>query len=320
MKTIQIPDTDLVLAPAGMGCVKAGLKWDGPEADRIFDAYYDAGGNLYDTARVYSDWIGPERGRSERVLGDWLARSGKRNHIVICTKGGHPDMTVSQPDLHKSRLSPEEMRYDVEASLRTLRTDHIDIYIYHRDDETRPVSQLIDTMEEFVKEGKIRYYGCSNWSTGRMREADAYCKEKGLRGFVANQALYNIGEAAMNPPADDTLQRMDAEMRRYHKENPGNLAMPYMSNCGGFFHKLLKGGREAAASSEYYTEGNLQVFEKLKGIMEEHGCTMTQAVLGFFTGLPFAALPLYGPRNEEDIREVMKTFQIHWGKTFENDL
>ena len=80
MKTIQIPDTDLVLAPVGMGCVKAGLKWDGPEADRIFDAYYDAGGNLYDTARVYSDWIGPERGRSERVLGDWLARSGKRNH------------------------------------------------------------------------------------------------------------------------------------------------------------------------------------------------------------------------------------------------
>ena len=123
----------------------------------------------------------------------------------------------------------------------------------------------------------------------------------------------------MNPPADDTLQRMDEEMRRYHKENPGNLAMPYMSNCGGFFHKLLKGGREAA-SSEYYTEGNLQVFEKLKGIMEEHGCTMTQAVLGFFTGLPFAALPLYGPRNEEDIREVMKTFQIHWGKTYENDL
>ena len=69
MKKIVIPDTDLVLSPMGMGCVNAGLKWDGKEADYIFDAFLDMGGNLYDTARVYSDWVLPEIGRSERVLG-----------------------------------------------------------------------------------------------------------------------------------------------------------------------------------------------------------------------------------------------------------
>ena len=310
MNKIQIPETDLKLAPLGLGCVNAGLKWDNTQADALFDAYYEAGGNLYDTARVYSDWVKPERGRSERVIGDWLKRSGKRNHVVICTKGGHPDMTVPCPDLHKNRVSPEEMRKDLEASLKTLGTDYIDIYIYHRDDETLSVSVLIDTMEEFVKEGKIRYYGCSNWSTARMKEADAYCREKKLRGFSVNQALYNVGEEAMNPPADDTLKRMDKEMRKYHIENPKNLAMPYMCNCSGFFHKLLKGGIEAVTDSEYNTPGNLAVFEKLKADMEQYNCTMTQAVLGFFTGLPFACLPLYGPRNKEDIREALKTFEI----------
>lgn len=308
MNKIQIPETDLCLAPLGMGCVSAGLKWDGLEADIIFDAYYEAGGNLYDTARVYSDWVKPERGRSERVIGDWLRRSGKRNHVVVCTKGGHPDMTVPHPDLHKSRVSPDEMRTDLEASLKALGTDHIDIYIYHRDDESLPVSELIDTMEEFVSEGKIRYYGCSNWSTKRMREADAYCKNKNLRGFSVNQALYNIGEAAMNPPSDDTLKRMDEEMRRYHTENPKNLAMPYMCNCSGFFHKLLKGGASAVSESEYYTPGNLEIFENLKKTMEETDCTMTQAVLAFFKSQPFACLPLYGPRSKEDIQEALKTF------------
>lgn len=310
MKKIQIPQTELTVSPIGFGCVNAGLKWDGKDADNLFDVFYDLGGNFYDTARVYSDWIPPERGRSERVIGDWLKRSGKRNHIVLCTKGGHPDMTIPKPDLHKNRVSYEEMKTDLEASLKTLGTDYIDLYIYHRDDENIPVQELIDTMEEFVREGKIRYYGCSNWNTSRMKEADEYCRKKGLRGFAANQALYNIGEAAMNPPKDDTLKRMDQEMRNYHMENPQNLAMPYMSCCSGFFQKLLQKGAEAVADSEYNTDGNLVVFEKLKRIMTEYQCSITQAVLGFFAVQPFACLPLYGPRNADDIKEAIATFDI----------
>lgn len=314
MKKIQIPGSELIMSPMGLGCVNAGLKWDGKEADRLFDTFYDLGGNLYDTARVYSDWIPPERGRSERVIGDWLKRSGKRNHIIICTKGGHPDMTVANPDLHKNRVARQEMRTDLEASLKSLGTDYIDLYLYHRDDENIPAEELIDTMEEFVKEGKIRYYGCSNWSTERMKAADRYCAEKGFRGFAANQALLNVGEAAMNPPKDDTLKRMDKEMRRYHENHPNNLAMPYMSSCSGFFQKLLQKGESAVKDSEYYTEGNVQMFGKLKKIVEQYGCTLTQAVLGFFTVQEFTCIPLYGPRNAEDIKEAMDTFVIPFEK------
>ena len=234
MKKITIPNTDLELSPMGMGCVNAGIRWDGEDAFRIFDAFLDMGGTVYDTARVYADWIPSEIGRSERVLGQWLRESGKRHDIILVSKGGHPDMTPAVPDMHASRISAENMRHDLELSLRALGTDYIDVYFYHRDNEAIPASELIEVMEEFRKEGKIRYYACSNWSTARMREADAYAASKGYRGFVANEALFNIASASMKPLNDDTLKIMDSEMQQYHIENPQNLAMPYMSVASGF--------------------------------------------------------------------------------------
>ena len=127
MKKITIPNTDLELSPMGMGCVNAGIRWEGKDAFRIFDAFLDMGGTVYDTARVYADWIHPEIGRSERVLGQWLHKSGKRHDIILVSKGGHPDMTPAVPDMHASRISAENMRHDLELSLRTLGTDYMDI-------------------------------------------------------------------------------------------------------------------------------------------------------------------------------------------------
>lgn len=311
MKTkITIPDTDLTFHPLGLGTVNAGLAWDGADADRIFDTFLDMGGSLIDTAHVYSDWVKPERARSERAIGDWLQRSGKRNHIVLVTKGGHPDMTSEHPDTHISRMKKEDMRSDLESSLRQLRTDHIDIYFYHRDDVNQPVEELVEVMEEFRRQGKIRYYGCSNWATSRMKAADRYCREKGYRGFIANQALLNLGYKYMNPLDDDTLVYADSQMQQYHRENKGNLLMPYMGVCSGFFHKYAAGGADAVKGSPYYTEGNLKTAERVKELCEKYNATVTQAVLGFFGQQDFDCAPLYGPKNAEQVREAMKTFEI----------
>lgn len=219
-------------------------------------------------------------------------------------------MTSATPDMHASRISAENMRTDLELSLRALGTDYIDIYFYHRDNEAIPAGELIEIMENFRKEGKIRYYGCSNWSTARMKEADAYAASKGYRGFTANEALFNIGSSSMRPPADDTLAIMDQEMQKYHAENPQNLAMPYMSVCSGFFHKLYADGTAAVKDSEYYTPENLKIAEGLHGLMEEYQISLTQAVLGYLACRDFTCLPLYGPRNTADLREAMETFSI----------
>lgn len=315
MKTkITIPYTDITIHPLGLGTVNAGLAWDEKETGRIIDTFLDMGGNLLDTAHVYSDWVKPERARSERVIGDWLKRSGRRNQIVLATKGGHPDMTAANPDTHISRMKREDMINDLEGSLRQLGTDWIDIYFYHRDDISQPVEELIEVMEKFCREGKIRYYACSNWTTSRMRAADAYCREQGYRGFIANQALLNLGYRYMNPLDDDTLVYADEEMQQYHREMKGNLLMPYMGVCSGFFHKYIAKGLDAVKDSAYCTEGNIKMAERVKDLCEKYHATVSQVVLGFFGQQDFDCAPLYGPKNAEQIDEAMKAFEIPFCK------
>ncbi|HCT92309.1 MAG TPA: aldo/keto reductase [Lachnospiraceae bacterium] len=309
-RNVTIPETDLVLSPMGLGAVNAGLRWDGPDADRIFDAFLDLGGNVIDTARVYSDWIPPEIGRSERAVGDWLERSGKRSRVVLVTKGGHPVMTGPHPDLHVNRVARADMEQDIDLSLKALRTDHIDIYFYHRDDQTIPVEALVDTMESFVKAGKIRYYGCSNWTTDRMKAADAYAKKMGYRGFAANQALLNLGSKYMNPLEDDTLVYVKEKMYRYHDENRGNLLMPYMGVCGGFFSAYAARGEEAVKDSPYATPENLAFARRIGELQEKYHASPIQLALGYFTLQKFPCIPLYGPRDVASLEDAAGTFDI----------
>ena len=267
-KRFLIPGTDLSVYPIGLGTVDAGLRWDGADADRIFDTYLGQGGNLIDCAHVYSDWVPDEKARAERVLGDWLTRSGKRNEVTLITKGGHPDMVGPNADTHKSRMTHADMVEDLNASLKQLRTDHIDIYFYHRDNRAQSVEEEIETMEGFVKEGKIRYYGCSNWDVDRMKAADTYCKQKGYRGFVADQSLLNLGMKFMNPLPDDTLRYTKGEAFEYHVNTPTNLEMPYMGNCSGFFHIYAAQGEAGVKNNPYFTPGNLKVAQRSSSFKE----------------------------------------------------
>ncbi len=314
-KNLVIPNTELgAIYPLGLGTTAAGLKWIGEDADRLFDLFLENGGNLIDTARVYSDWVPGVIGRSEKTIGDWLASSGKRDQVILMTKGGHASMLEMPPDMHQVRLSREEMSKDLELSLGALQTDCIDIYLYHRDDGQRPVEELVETMQDFVHQGKIRYYGCSNWKLSRIQEADSYCKKQGYRGFVVNEVLFNIGTAHMDPPMDDTLVWADAATRAWHKENPQTLAAAYFGNCGGFFQQYLEGGETAVRDTAYLTEGNRATARRISELTQKYGVSILQVVLGFFTQLDFPCLPLFGPRNAENLKEAMEIFEIPFTK------
>jgi aryl-alcohol dehydrogenase-like predicted oxidoreductase len=313
-KRISIPDTDLSAFPLGLGTAMAGIEWAGKEADNLLDAFVDMGGNLVDTARIYSDWIPPEIGRSERVIGDWLQRGGKRNRIVLMSKGGHPKFTNPSDDLHISRMSRAEMRQDIELSLKALRVDTIDIYFYHRDNPAQTVEAEIETMEQFRHEGKIRYYGCSNWQAVRIRAADVYCKEKGYRGFVADEALLNLGMKYMHPLPDDTMAYMKDDLFKYHQENLRNLAMPYMSIAGGFFHFFAAGGEEAVKNSPYSTPENGRVAKRCMELAEKYNVSLSQVLLAFFSCQPFPCVPLYGPQNTEVLKDAMGYVSANFDK------
>ena len=314
-KRITIPDTDLQLCPIGLGTAEAGVRWLDTGADRVFDAYLDLGGNVIDTARVYSDWVPGERGRSERVVGDWLLKSGKRNQIVLITKGGHPEIVGPGADIHLSRMTPADMRQDIELSLKALRVETIDLYFYHRDNQAQPVEELVEIMETFRCEGKIRYYGCSNWAADRIRTADTYAKAKGYRGFVADEALLNLGAKYMNPLPDDTLGYITGHLYRYHEENPHNLAMAYMSVATGFFHRYLAGGAQAVEGRPYATPKNFEIADRCGALAKKYNISVSKVLLGYFSTLPFACVALYGPKDLDQLKDAMESIDIQFEKT-----
>ena len=309
-KRILIPDTELSVYPIGLGTADIGLKADAPAPEKVFDTYLDLGGNLIDTAHIYSNWVPGERARSERIIGDWLKSSGKRNQIVLMTKGGHPEIVEGTPEWGKIRPYHEAMVSDLNHSLKQLQTDYVDVYFYHRDNRNQTVEEEIETMEGFVKKGKIRYYACSNFDTDRMQAAYEYCKEKGYRGFVADQCLMNLALKYMNEPADPTLRCIRGDNFDYHAAHPGLMAMPYFSNCSGYFHKYLTKGTAAVKDMYYDTEKNRKVAEKVKALTEKYECSVTQAVMGFFRFQPFTCLPLYGTSSPEHIVDACKTLDV----------
>jgi aryl-alcohol dehydrogenase-like predicted oxidoreductase len=305
-KYLEIDKTDLKVSRIGLGTANAGLAWDGNDAFRIFDAYLDRGGNLIDSARIYSDWVQPEIGRSERVIGDWLRNRGRHDDIIMMTKGGHPRLD----SMTLGRLSRKEVETDLDLSLRALSLDCIDIYCYHRDDMSRSVEELIETMESFVRAGKIRYYACSNWSTERMKEADSFCNRKGYRGFVLNQALYNYGSSAMNPYPDKTMVTVDANMLEYHSSNLKNVLAAYMTLCSGFFHNLSGKGEQAVAESPYCTRENLELYKKIASVAADNNTGITQVLVAFVLTRKPDMLALIGARNLELLEAAMDTVNV----------
>lgn len=313
-KRVAIPDTDLSLCPVGLGTAGAGVRWLEIGAGRIFDAYLDLGGNVIDTARVYSDWVPPERGRSERVIGDWLYKTCKRSQIVLVTKGGHPKFTSHDDDLHLSRMTPSDMRRDLELSLKALRVDTVDLYFYHRDNPAQSVEELIETMEEFRREGKIRYYGCSNWTAPRIRAADLYAQSKGYRGFVADESLLNMAVKHGKPHPDDTLTSITGDLSLYHEENPRNLAIAYMSVATGFFHRLLDGGEAAVEASSYNTPKNLEIAARVGALAEKYSASISKILLGYLWQMPFQCVALYGPKDLNQLKDAMETIDLEFDR------
>lgn len=310
MEKLTIPDTDLSVTPIGLGA--AG--WKGAAASRMIDCFLDLGGQVIDTARIYGY---PMIGASEEAIGQWIHKSGRRDDIVLLSKGGHPHVT----SMHNSRMTAKDMEADLTASLHALHTDCIDVYFYHRDDISQPAGELLEQMERFRRTGKIRYYACSNWTTARMQEADAYAEAHGLRGFIGSECMYNAGSPTARSSRDDTMLTADAAMLSYHRASR-NVLMPYSGLCNGFFHKLQKPGlmdKLTLKNSIFYTEANLRNAERIRRLQQKYNASVTQVLTGFFFSLGLPVLPLIGTANEQHLADLMGTLEVPFTAQDYND-
>ena len=296
MEKVGLTNTELQVSQLCLGTADFGTKRSREEAFRQMDVFLDGGGNFIDTAHVYGDWACEEKGCSEKVIGEWLA--GKRDKVILSTKGCHPPIN----DMECSRVDVHSLREDVEESLRCLKTDYIDLYFLHRDNPQVPAGELLEALEDEVRRGNLRYYGCSNWSLERLKEADRYAKEHVLRGFACNQMMFVLADVVPETLVKPQLTILDGEYYRYEKETQLSF-MAYMCMAGGYFSKRMAGKPVSAQQKErYHGDANEAILRKLKLYVSE-GYQVTDFLFSYVKMAGFPSIPIAGFGSEAQLRQ-----------------
>ena len=235
---IKAADGEIAVSRIVLGTTHFGTRTPGKEAFEIMDRFAALGGNAIDTARVYGDWDDTGDAASEQVCGDWL-RSTERRKFVLATKGGHYKIKD-----RVSRVTPEEIRVDIELSLKNLKT-YIDIYFLHRDNPEIPVEKIMPIFEEYIRSGDIRALGASNWKRERIDQANMFCRENNMQPFTVTEIQWSLArfDEETLPIAfgnDPTVCGM--ETGEYEKYVSGDLPIfCYTSVAWGFFGKYISG-------------------------------------------------------------------------------
>lgn len=274
----------------GLGCNNFGGRLDLEGSTKVIHKALDAGITLFDTADAYGN-----QGGSEIVMGQILGE--RRKDIVLATKFGLP-----MDDKEKKGASRRYIMSAVEASLTRLKTDWIDLYQVHRHDPLTPIEETLETLTDLVRAGKVRYFGCSNFTAAQMTEAQWAAKYHGLQGFVSAQDEYSL------------LKRgLDAEnlpmMERY-----GLGLLPYFPLASGMLTGKHKRGALAAGSrlttpaftGRFSTDDNFDVVEKLEAFAAARGHTLLELAFSWLAARPTVGSIIAGATKPEQIDANVK--------------
>ncbi len=304
MRYGNILGTDLKPSIICLGTAPFGSTLNENDSLSLLDEFIDLGGNFVDTAHVYANWLPIEKSISEKTIGKWLKERNIRDKIILGTKGAHPELSK----MHIPRLSHDEIVKDLDESLQYLRTDYIDLYWLHRDDINRPVEDILETLNEQVKIGKIRYFGCSNWRPSRIKEALEYCAKYNLKSFVANQMMWSFAISNEEVIEDKTLVLMNKDGFKLHSETK-LAAIPYSSQARGFFSKAYTYGLDNITGelrNIYFNKENIERFKRLKKLSKELSKSIGQLSLAYLTSQKsFLTIPIIGSHTKEQLIDSM---------------
>jgi aryl-alcohol dehydrogenase-like predicted oxidoreductase len=290
----------LQVSPICLGGNVFGWTVDESMSFRLLDGWVDAGMNFVDTADVYSRWVpGHAGGESETIIGKWLRQSGKRQRIVLATKVGKP---MGDDD---KGLSKAYIRRAVEASLRRLRTDVIDLYQSHDDDAATPLEETLAAYGELVKEGKVRAIGASNYSGPRLAEALATSKRLGLPRYESLQPLYNLVE---REPYESELEPVCLEhgvgVINFYALASGFLTGKYRSSAD--LGKSVRG----KGAGKYLNEGGLAVLGALDAVAETIGATPAQVALAWQIARPSITAPIASATTPAQLDDLVAAARL----------
>ena len=266
-----------------------------PDSRRIIDAYLEAGGNFIDTANIYTG------GESEEVVG--RAIKDRRDDVVLATKGYGPIGTGP----NTMGLSRKYLTRALEASLRRLGTDYIDLYQCHRPDPGTPVSETMATLHGFVQAGKVRYLGCSNWTGSQIVEAQWAARDIGGTPFISLQPRYSLNARRIE---DDILPACQRQ---------GLGTMIYSPLGGGVLTGKYKPGQPAPEGSRAARGGlwtrmlddqSVELAVEVGKVAAEIGATSAAVALAWVLSRRGVTTVIIGPRTFEQYEENMAGFDL----------
>jgi len=294
----KIEQTDLSVSALCLGGNVFGWTCDEPTSFEVLDTFIGGGGNFIDTADVYSNQVpGHVGGESETIIGKWMQTRQNRQHVVIATKVG----SRMAGDPQKEGLSRKYIMQAVEASLRRLQTDYIDLYQAHYDHPGAPLEETLSTFNDLIKQGKVRAIGASNYNAQRLAAALRISDERNYARYVTLQPHYNLVYR----------EEYERELEPFClREHMG--VIPYYSLAAGFLtgkyrprQKLPDTPRAANVQRRYLSERGFRILEKVEQVAQRHRVTMAQVALAWLIARPSITAPIASATSVEQIRELL---------------
>jgi aryl-alcohol dehydrogenase-like predicted oxidoreductase len=284
----------LSIAPLVFGGNVFGWSADEARSFELLDAFVDGGGNLVDTADVYSAWVpGNRGGESETIIGKWLKKSGKRDRVLIATK-------VAKWAEHPG-LSPINIRAAVEGSLKRLQTDRIDLYFAHQDDADVPMHETLGEFGRLVEQGKVRAIGASNFKADRIADALALAQQHGLPRYECLQPEYNlVARTGYEAELEPLARKEDLGVVCYYALASGFLSGKYRSTAD-----LAKSSARGGAAKRYLNPHGLRVLDALDAVAAAHQATPAQVALAWLIARPGVTAPIVSATSVEQLRELL---------------
>jgi predicted dehydrogenase/aryl-alcohol dehydrogenase-like predicted oxidoreductase len=268
-----------------------------PQMSVMADDYFARGGNAFDTAYIYSG--GHNSPGCERLLGQWVKSRGVREQVVIIEKGAHTP-----------KCNPDDLTRQLLVSLDRLGMDYVDVYMLHRDNPQVPVGEFIDVLNEHHKAGRIRLFGGSNWSTGRIDEANAYARGKGLKGMSVLSNNFSLARM-IDPIWTGCVSASDPQSRDWLEKSKIPL-LPWSSQSQGFFTDRSAPNRKEDANfvRAWYSDDNFARKDRAIKLAGQLKVDPTAIALAYVLHQPFDVFPLIGPRTLDETRGSMAALEI----------
>lgn len=288
----RLGDSGLMVSVVGIGCNNFGRKLDLDGTRAVVDAALDAGINFFDTADIY----GEPQGGSEELLGQAL--KGRRDDVVVATKFGMDMHGLNGPD-HGARGARRYIARAVEASLRRLDTDHIDLYQMHEPDPGTPIDETLAALDDLVTAGKVRYLGNSNFAGWQIADADWVASSNGRTRFISAQNHYSLLERSVEAEVIPACERFGLGMLPFFPLANGLLTGKYKRDEAPPAGSRLSGGGRYA---ERLAAADWDTIEAISEFAAERGVSMLQVAIGGLAARPAVTSVIAGATTPEQVR------------------